>query len=394
MSGDFLDVILVVVALAFAFSGYRQGFVVGVLAFVGFVGGGIAGAKLAPHIASSFASGQSRSTVALIIVFVTALLGDLVGTVIGTTLRNRISWQPARLVDSIAGAVVSVLPVALVAWLAGTAAAHSPFRTVSKEVQHSWVLRHIDEAMPISFNDFFSEFRRLVGETNFPPVFGGLGIERIVDVPPPDPRLRHSQAVARARPDIVKVVGIASCSRRIEGSGFLYAPHHIITNAHVVAGVTSPTVTTNDGTQLDAKVVLFDPERDVAVLYVPGMRGRPLSFTGPAASRANAIVAGYPEDAQQLVVVAARVRERIEAQGQDIYYRGRVTREIYSLRAVIRPGNSGGPLLATDGSVYGVVFAAATDDPHTGYALTAGEVAHDAAAARTATQPVNTQGCD
>jgi S1-C subfamily serine protease len=394
VSGDLLDLILVVVALAFAVSGYRQGFVVGVLAFVGFVGGGVVGAKLAPSITKAFVHGTARSTVALVVVFVAALLGDLIGTVIGSALRNRLRWRPARLVDSVVGAVVSVLPVALVAWLAGTAAAHSPFPTVAKEVQHSWVLRQIDNVMPISFNDFFSEFRRLVGETNFPPVFGGLGIERIVDVPPPDPKVVNSPAVRRASPEIVKIVGLASCSRRIEGSGFLYAPEHILTNAHVVAGVRSPAVFLSDGSRLVAKVVLYDPRRDVAVLDVPGMSGRPLSFAGHARSGASAIVAGYPEDAPHLVVGAGRIRDTIEAQGQDIYYRGTVTRQIYSLRAVIRPGNSGGPLLARDGRVYGVVFAAATNSSDTGYALTAAEVASDARAGSGATSPVSTKGCD
>jgi S1-C subfamily serine protease len=395
MSGDFLDVILVGVALAFAVSGYRRGFVVGVLAFIGFVGGGVVGAKLAPSIVNAFTnSASSRSSVALVIVFVAALLGDLIGTIAGTAVRNRINWRPARLVDSVAGAAVSILPVALVAWLAGTAAAHSPFRTVSREVQHSWVLRQIDDAMPISFNDFFAEFRRLVGETNFPPVFGGLGLEHIVDVPPPDPRVLHSPAVRRARPEVVKVVGLASCSRRIEGSGFLYAPNHVLTNAHVVAGVKSPTVTLDDGRRIVARVVLFDPRRDVAILYVPGFGGHPLVFAGHAHSGASAVVAGYPENASSLIVGAARVRDSISAQGQDIYYRGRVTRDIYSLRAIIRPGNSGGPLLAPDGSVYGVVFAAATDDNDTGYALTASEVEGDARSGAHATSAVGTQGCD
>jgi S1-C subfamily serine protease len=64
------------------------------------------------------------------------------------------------------------------------------------------------------------------------------------------------------------------------------------------------------------------------------------------------------------------------------------------LRALVRPGNSGGPLLATDGRVYGVVFAAATDDNETGYALTASEVRSDAESGAAATTPVSTQGCD
>ncbi len=166
-----------------------------------------------------------------------------------------------------------------------------------------------------------------------------------------------------------------------------------MTNAHVVAGVPHPTVEVN-GQALAARTVLFDPERDVAVLYVPALRAAPLSFAStPASSGDSAIVVGYPENGP-FTPVAARVRDRLYARGVDIYSQSTVTREVYGLRAQIRPGNSGGPLLTPTGQVYGVVFAAATDDPETGYALTAAEVAGDAQTGRTATAEVSTRSCD
>jgi S1-C subfamily serine protease len=200
--------------------------------------------------------------------------------------------------------------------------------------------------------------------------------------------------VRSAEPDVVKVTGIAqSCSRQLEGSGFVYASDRVMTNAHVVAGVSSPSVQTIDGRTLPATVVLYDPQRDVAVLLVPGLNLSPLHF-GPALSSGDsAIVAGYPENGGFLAR-AARIRNTQNARGPNIYQNRQVTREIYSLFATVQPGNSGGPLLTTDGSVAGVVFAAAINDPRTGYALTAQEVAPDATAGQSATTQVSTQGCD
>jgi S1-C subfamily serine protease len=166
------------------------------------------------------------------------------------------------------------------------------------------------------------------------------------------------------------------------------------TNAHVVAGVTQgPEVSVPGGRELRAQVVLYDPQRDIAVLYVPGLTAPPLHFARQASAGDNAIVVGYPLDSS-ITKVAARIGGSEAARSPDIYQTTQVTREIYSVRAVVKPGNSGGPLLAPDGRVYGVVFAAAVSVPHTGYALTAAEVTPDARASRAATVPVSTQGCD
>jgi S1-C subfamily serine protease len=229
----------------------------------------------------------------------------------------------------------------------------------------------------------------------FPQVFSGIGSSPLLQVQAPDGSVLNSAGYEAARSRVLKVQGTApSCSRSIEGSGFVYSPDHIMTNAHVVAGVTGgPEVTAPNGNQYHAQVVFYDPQIDVAVLYVPGLGMSPLQFGGPASTGSNAVVAGYPLN-HLFTQVPARIAGMQEAQGPDIYQTGTVTRQIYQIRAVVQPGNSGGPLLSPGGSVYGVVFAAAVDKGDTGFALTSSEVASDAKAGANATTPVSTQGCD
>jgi len=391
---DLLDVLLLLACAGFAISGYRQGFIIGVLSFVGFFGGGVLGAKYAAALHHAF-GGEGKSAVfGLVVVFVSAAIGQILATLLGDVIRRHLTWHPARQVDALAGAGISVVSVLLVAWFLGTALAHSALTGVARQIQHSRVLTAIDRVMPDSAKTWDAAFRRLVQQNGFPQVFGAIGAERIVPVAPPDPRVAGSRAVRIAEPDIVKITGVApSCRRQLEGSGFLFAPQHVMTNAHVVAGVHSPTVQTAAGKSYDARVVLYDPRRDVAVLYVPDFTSRPLSFAGVADAGQSAVVAGYPQNGP-FRAVAARVRTRQPAQGPDIYQNRQVTREIYAVYATVRPGNSGGPLLSPDGGVYGVVFAASVDDPNTGYALTAKEVASDAAGGSTRTQQVSTEGCD
>jgi S1-C subfamily serine protease len=397
--GDLLDLILIVLAAAFAVAGYRQGFIIGVLSFAGFLGGAAVGALFAPAVARMLAHQQStQALVAIIVVFLVAMIGQLLASAVGAVLRSRVSWHPATVLDSAAGGGVSILSVLLIAWLIGSAAVNAPFAVISSQVNRSALLQGVDRVMPPSAKTMFSSFRSLLASGPYTSVFGDLGAETAVTVAAPDPRVVSAAGLLRARDSIVKVKGVApSCSTGPEvfqGSGFVFAPQHVLTNAHVVAGVTTEqAVYTRQGTRLPATVVLFDPNRDIAVLYVPGLTAAPLSFAGPVPRGTDAIVAGYPLD-HAFTAAAARVDLNMQAQVPNIYQALLVNRQIYSVRAVVERGNSGGPLMAPSGRVDGMVFAAAgAAVQDTGYALTAAEVAPDARAGRAATAAVSTQKC-
>jgi S1-C subfamily serine protease len=262
-------------------------------------------------------------------------------------------------------------------------------------VRSSKILLGVSRVVPSQADTWFDNFSTTLAQNGLPQVFGTFGSEPITDVPAPDPALVHSAVVTTAEQSIVKVVGTApSCGKVVEGSGFVFAKDRVMTNAHVVGGVSEPTVQVGGkGALHDARVVLYDWQNDIAVLDVPGLDAPTLNFaTTGSRSKDDAIVAGFPENGA-FDVRAARIRGRIEATGPDIYHRGTVHRDVYSLYTTVRQGNSGGPLLTPDGEVTGVVFAKSLDDDNTGYALTADQVAADAAAGATATQQVDTQGC-
>lgn len=391
---DLLDLILIVVAISFAISGYRQGFVVGVLSFVGFVGGLMLGLWLVPIVMQNFTASLVISTISLCAVLVLAVVGQILATSLGGRVRREITWRPVQAVDQSAGAVVSIISVLLVAWFLGLALVNSTMPVVSQQVRNSALLNGMKDVLPADAQGWFRSFANVLDRSGFPQVFAPFTHEQIANVPAPDPAVLNEPGVAKARNSIVKIVGNApSCGKQIEGSGFVYAPEHVMTNAHVVGGVTHPTVQIGgEGHTYVGTVVLFDPTSDAAVLYVPGLRSAPLQFDTSGTSGDEAVVAGFPEDGP-FTPVAARIRQEINAQGQDIYQRGSATREIFSLYAQVLQGNSGGPLLTSTGEVYGVVFAKSLEDSSTGYALTAKQVSSDAHRAANATAGVDTQGC-
>jgi S1-C subfamily serine protease len=197
--------------------------------------------------------------------------------------------------------------------------------------------------------------------------------------------------IRSAAQSVVKVRGENSCSQGVEGSGFLYSPTRVMTNAHVVAGVSSPHVLSGDQ-EVPATVVYYNPEIDVAVLAVQDL-GRPhLSFDRSGRAREAGAVLGFPEDGPY-DVEGARVRARQRLRSPDIYGDGTVIREVFSVRSAIRPGNSGGPLVSPAGKVLGVVFAASVTDGSTGYALTSDQVAQAAAKGQVSTAEVSSGRC-
>jgi S1-C subfamily serine protease len=394
--GDLLDLILLVLIAAFAVAGYRQGFIIGVLSLTGFVLGVAGGALIAPGIAHALAKSLSvQAFVAIVVVFAGAVVGMLVASGIGVAVRSRLTGRPATLADSLGGAAVNVAAVLIVAWLIGSFMASAQFPAIARQISNSVVLRTMDSVMPRSvlYLPVFPQLHSLLSNGVYSQVFSAIGEEASLSVGPPNQTVLASAAVIRDKPSIVKIMGVAnSCELRIEGSGFVISPQHVLTNAHVVAGVTDGPVVDADGQSYNAKVVLYDPERDLAVLDVPGLAEPPLRFADSAPAGASAIVGGYPLD-EPLKMVAARVGLSVLATGPNIYGTEVVNRSIYPIEAPIEPGNSGGPLLATDGRVYGVVFAASTVITDRGYALTASEVKSDATAGSHRYSSVSTQAC-
>jgi S1-C subfamily serine protease len=394
-----LDILLLLAAVWFAIVGFRQGFVVGILSVIGFLGGGLVAVYLLPVIWDALTDNAEVSTtaavVAVVIVIVCASVGQALTTHLGNKLRRYITWSPARALDATGGALVNVVAMLLVAWLLGSALARTTMPTVAKEVRQSTVLAGVQEVLPTQANNWFDNFTSVLAENGFPQVFSPFSNESIPPVQAPDPALAGSPVATTAKRSIVKVMGTApDCGKVLEGTGFVFGDRRVMTNAHVVGGVDEPTVQIGgEGQKYDATVVLYDWRRDIAVLDVPELNAPALRFADDDASRTDgAIVAGFPENGAY-DVRAARVRGRITANGPDIYHRDTVRRDVYSLYATVRQGNSGGPLLTPEGEVYGVVFAKSLDDPETGYALTVDEIREDIGKGRTANQQVDSDSC-
>jgi S1-C subfamily serine protease len=386
-----LDWVLVALVLAYAVSGYWQGFIAGAFATAGLLVGGLAGVWLVPRLLGTASPSLWVSLAALFVVLVCASFGQAVLQFVGARVREHVRWQPARALDAVGGAALSTAAVLLVAWALGVAVSGAQLPWAAAEVRSSTVLDRVNGVVPSSAVDRLRSFNDVVGASFFPRYLEPFAQERIVEVRRPPAQIVGDPDVARARGSVYKVRGENACGRGVEGSGFLYGPGRLMTNAHVVAGVRRPGVVVGRR-ELPVRVVHYDPDTDVAVLAVPGLEGPQLRFERRGRPGQAAAVLGYPQDGP-FDVQSARIRGEQRLRSPDIYDEGTVVREVYSLRALVRPGNSGGPLLSSSGRVLGVVFAASVTDDDTGYALTADQVAPAAAQGLTRQGAVGTGDC-
>ncbi|MGH3719231.1 MAG: MarP family serine protease [Pseudonocardiaceae bacterium] len=391
---NWVDVLVLLLALLAAVSGSRQGMVTAAASFIGVLAGAVIGVRIAPSLISGYQSPEVRVALGVSIVIVLIALGETLGVLLGRAVQRRIDTEALRRVDSFLGALVQGIAALVVAWLVVLPLTESSaYPGLNRAVRGSSVLRIAGTVMPNELRRLPGELKNLLQVSGFPDVLAPFSTTPITDVGPADPELLNSPVVRQARASVLKIRGRArSCSRALEGTGFVVAPQRVITNAHVVAGTDQVQVETTDGA-LDAEVVSYDPETDVAILKVPGLRAPVLHLAPePATSGVSGLVLGYPLDGPY-TASAARVRDRIHLRGPDIYNASTVLRNVYTVRAVVRSGNSGGPLLDGSGQVLGLVFGAAVDNDETGFVLTDDEIAAAVTAAPNRDTEVSTGSC-
>jgi S1-C subfamily serine protease len=279
----------------------------------------------------------------------------------------------------------------VVAWMLGVAISGSRIPGISPQVRDSKVLIAVNNVMPVQAQQALRSFDEVVGSSFFPRYLEPFAPERIINVDPASPRIVRDPDIRNARASVFKIRSTNRCGSGVEGTGFLYAPHKLMTNAHVVAGVTDPEIKDGDRT-LDGTVVYYNPDVDVAVIEVPDLQGPTIHFDFNGQEKMQGAVLGYPQDGPY-DSQPARIRGEQRLRSPDIYGNGTVTRHVFSLRGMIRPGNSGGPFVSSAGKVLGVVFAASVSDRDTGYALTSDQVRRAAAMGLQSNDRVSSGNC-
>jgi S1-C subfamily serine protease len=384
-----IDIIIVILFLSSLMRGREIGLIRQACSAVGFFIGLFVAAGLRPHVISLAHSPLSRLALTFSVTLACAAVCMTLGEYGGVALKRRLLHHKINRFDTVLGAVSGSVALLLAVWLAAPAVQALPYSDLKQDVRDSHIVAGLDRVLPKA-PDIIASLGRVIDPNGFPQVFAGLEPKPATDTPLPDLGSLNA-AVKKDRASVVKIEG-RGCGGIVEGSGFVASAGFIATNAHVVAGVQNPKVIDGNG-EHTATAVWFDPNLDFAVLRVDDLAGKPLDLnTGRVSTGSAGAVLGYPGGGNFTVGPAAILDEFV-ANGRNIYGQGDTNRDVYELKATVRPGNSGGPLIAADGSVTGVVFAKSTTYDQIGYALAMQQVATELYQATTRNTVVSTAAC-
>ena len=385
-----LDLALILMLLSYLIYGLRNGFMVTLGGIAGFVVGAIAAFMAVPLVSGWVTDSGWRLTATVGAAVVLIALGHGLGTMIGRKVRHAMRIKPLHAVDRLIGGVVSVVVAALVMSMLAFSISSLGVPFVSQQLAESRVIRYIDSVTPTPVKSTMAQLRSTVIGDGIPKLIEGVG--PVTPVPVPN-ESTDTPALNQAADSVLKIAGTAfECGQNQTGSGFVVSPGRVVTNAHVVAGVSQPVVEVPDGGALPGRVVYFDSQRDIAVLAVDGLQSNPLPLSADLAAGSPAAFAGYPHGGP-FQSKPATIQGISTILVPDIYGNNPSPELVYRLAGDVQPGNSGGPLLTMQGQVAGLIFAKTTTDAALGFALTMQDLEPVAAQAPGLSDPVSAGQC-
>ncbi|MEI2278413.1 MarP family serine protease [Paenarthrobacter ilicis] len=385
-----LDLALILMLLSYLIYGLRNGFMVTLGGIAGFVVGAVAAFMAVPIVSGWVTDSGWRLTATVAAAVVLIAVGHGLGTMIGRKIRQAVRIKPIHAVDRLIGGVVSVVVAALVMSMLAFSVSSLGVPFVSQQLAESRVIRSIDNITPTPVKTTMAQLRSTVIGEGIPTLIEGIG--PVTPVPVPN-ESTDTPALNQAAESVLKIAGTAyECGQNQTGSGFVVSPGRVVTNAHVVAGVSRPVVEVPDGGALPGRVVYFDPQRDIAVLAVDGLKSAALPLSDNLPVGSSAAFAGYPHGGpfQSKPATVQGISPILVA---DIYGNNPSPEQVYKLAGDVQPGNSGGPLLTMQGQVAGLVFAKTTTDAALGFALTMEDLQPVAAQAPGFSNPVSAGQC-
>lgn len=385
-----VDIALIALLAVALIVGLSRGFLATIGFFAGLALGAVAAYWATPFVGQWVTAPAWRGPAMIFTGILLLLVGSGLGSAVGGFFRRGADRIKLRVPERLLGGVVNVAAAALtISFVAGSLTPVG-LPVVSAALGSSTVIRTIDDLTPAPVRGALADLRGTVFAEGIPR-FGEL--IQIGPVPSTPQIALDDPALTQAAQSVARISGTAyACGITSSGSGFVVADDRVVTNAHVVAGVDTPLVELPGRPAREGRVTYFDPVDDIAVVTVDGLDATALPIVPTLTVGSSAVVQGYPGGGP-FTSGSAQILSEGTVPVPDIYDDSSTPRDIYAIAGVVRPGNSGGPLLTTAGEVAGIVFARSDTDDDVGYAMTPAELEPVMAQIDALSAPVTSGSC-
>lgn len=388
---NWLDLLICIALLAFFIAGLRRGFLLTIGDMLGLVVGGIAAFFAIPLVSPLVTNPWGRVGLMVGVAAVLIILGQALGRVIATWIKRRLNFDVVRVVDRLVGGALSVLITATVIGALAFSTSSMGIPRLSTEIANSKMIESIRGATPEFVTRAISTARSAVMAQTLPAILEPFA-PTVEPVEPGDWTPTEAQLAAGS--SVAKISGTsAQCGLNLSGSGFVVGQELVMTNAHVVAGLSAATVEVPDEALRRGRVIYFDPAADIALLHVEGLESQPVPLATTDLDRGDsAAFIGHPSGGP-LQTRGAVVASQATVSIANIYGQEPGSLSVYQLTAEVMQGNSGGPLIDEQGHAVGMIFAKSQSNDEVGFALSLNELRQALAQAENETEPVSTGQC-
>ncbi len=385
---NIIDLIIILIAILVAYRWYQIGLARNLFAVGGLFVGIVIGLLISPAVMGLFKDSVGKFASAILTIALTTLAFGTLGEAMGMKLNIRLQSKNTQLLNSIAGSIGGVLFVLIFVWLSSAIIVSSPFKGFNNQIENSSIIQFLNKRLPAT-PPIIDRVNTLVKPLDFPQVFSGVP-QKLSEPVAPAGSESVRLAVEKAGKSTVKIEARGCGNSISNGSGFIVGDGLVMTNSHVIAGANNISVLDTNGSY-QAEPVYFDPAIDIAILKTPKLSARALNISDKNFARGQeATVLGFPGGGN-FSAEPAGITNSIYARGLDIYGQTQITRLVYEFVGNVVQGNSGGPLVLSDGTVIGMVFASSQNNAGYGYALNGADLI--SALNNISSSRVSTQAC-
>lgn len=163
---NYYDLAVLLLAVITALSGFRNGLLQSLFKTIGYIAGGVLGLATSIEVVKNWQSNFAKIGAVLVFIFLLAGIGEYLLGKIGVGIHKKILFGPFKLIDSLFGALLSILRTAVLVYLTAILLIASPWQWADENIKESKFYIYIDTHLPKLITDYKPQVEEIFQKIN------------------------------------------------------------------------------------------------------------------------------------------------------------------------------------------------------------------------------------